>query len=230
MKILNNKSIKIIGDSLLNFLFIKQKLISLNPSDVAISEKNIFFLKNNKIFYKNIYNFKLKSFFKKIVMLSLKRGLKLKFFKYISSAFKFFFYLFLHNNLHMFSKYKNVYNIYYSFFNLTNLFFNVNFLLFWLSSIIEPMFTLKCLSVPKKYRKKLKKKFTFSIFFLKKEKRKNVFLRWMYLNTFVFNDQMFFKKFLKSLLDIFLKNKKSNLYLKKIIIYKKILKKLTSTK
>ena len=52
----------------------------------------------------------------------------------------------------------------------------------------------------------------------------------MYLNTFVFNDQMFFKKFLKSLLDIFLKNKKSNLYLKKIIIYKKILKKLTSTK
>jgi hypothetical protein len=103
-------------------------------------------------------------------------------------------------------------------------------LLFWLSSLIEPMFTLKCLSVPKKYRKKLKKKFTFNIFFLKKEKRKNVFLRWFYLNTFTFNDQNFYKKLLKSLLDIFLKNKKSNLYLKKIIIYKKILKKITNTK
>lgn len=221
---------KITGDSLLNFLFIKQKYIDLNSIKVDITKQNVFFIKNNKISYKNIYNFKLKSFFKKIVMLSLKRGLKLKFFNYISSAFKFFFYLFLHNNSHIFSKYKNVYNIYYSFFNLTNLFFNVNFLLFWLSSIIEPMFTLKCLSVPKKYRKKLKKKFTFSIFFLKKEKRKDVFLRWVYLNTFVFNDLTFYKKLLKSLLDIFLKNKKSNLYLKKIIIYKKILKKLTITK
>jgi hypothetical protein len=129
LKILNNKFF-LSNNNLLNFIFLKNKLNYLNPAKSNISEKSIFILKSNKKIYKNIYNFKLKSFFKKITTLALKRGLKLKFFNYITTSFKFFFYLFLHNNLNMFSKYKNVYNIYYSFFNLTNLFFNINFLLF----------------------------------------------------------------------------------------------------
>jgi hypothetical protein len=166
-KVINNY------DSFLKFLILKQKI------NYYTSENNLFF-KNIILINKNIKRFKAahNNFFKKkIISLALRRGLKLKFFNYIGLSFRFFFYLFTHNNLNFFSKYKNVYNVYYSFFNLTNLFFNLNFLLFWLTNIFEPLFTIKCLSVPKKYRKKLKKKFTFTVFFLKKEKRKNVFLK-----------------------------------------------------
>lgn len=220
MKLILNKVVQR-DYSFTDFLFIKQKLIF--KKTIFLTTDLVIFKKNKT---KKLKTFFEKNFFQKIVSLSLKKGLKLKFFINISAALKYFFYLFTHNNLNFFSKYKNIYNIYYSFFTITNLFFNINFLLYWLTSLLEPLFTLKCLGVPKKYRKKLKKKFIFNIFFLKKEKRSMIFLKWLYLNTFLFNDKKFFMKFFKSLLDIFLKNKKSNLYLKKIIIYKKIFKKL----
>jgi hypothetical protein len=127
--------------------------------------------------YKNIYNFTNDSFFKKTVRLLLRRGLKLKFFNYFTSAFKLFFFLFLHNNVTIFSKNINLYNMYYSFFNTNNTFFNINFLMFWLSTLLEPIFVLKCFSAPKHFRKKSGRQHVFNIFFLKKAKRTNIYLR-----------------------------------------------------
>ena len=227
MKIFKNKFGCFFYYNFINFIYFKNKIFLKNFLKPPIVASNFIIHKNTKNIYQNLLFFKRISYFDKLVSLTFRKGLKLKIYNSISFSFKFFFYLFLQNNINLFSSYKNIYNIYYSFFNLTNIFFNINFLLFWLSSIIEPLFSLKCLSVPKKYRKKLKKKYIFNIFFLKKEKRSSVFLKWLYLNTSVYNDKVLEKKIIKSLIDIFLKNKKSNLYLKKIIINKKIFKKIS---
>ena len=112
--------------------------------------------------------------------------------------------------LYNFYKYKN-YN-------------NYTFILNWIFSFIQPMFYIDCMAVPKKYKKKLKKKYLYKVKYLNKTKRINKALKLInnYSNSlkyFNFSDRIFF-----TYLDLILNYKNSYIFNKKLIIYKKIFK------
>lgn len=195
-----------------NLFFLKKKNFNIN-------------LKKNTIKIENRAGVKKQNCLKKLILISLRNGFFLKFSIFFLKSFNLFFNLFLFNNQNFFSLYKNTYLIYLSFFKSNNFFFNINFILFWISNILEPIFSIKCLDVPKKYRKKLKKKHLFDIFFLNFEKRKKILLKWLVLNKSFFFEKNYVLSFFKSFILVFLKNKKSELYLKKINIYKKAISK-----
>lgn len=86
------------------------------------------------------------------------------------------------------------------------------------------MFYIDCMAVPKKYKKKLKKKYLYKVKYLNKTKRINKALKLInnYSNSlkyFNFSDRIFF-----TYLDLILNYKNSYIFNKKLIIYKKIFK------
>lgn len=86
------------------------------------------------------------------------------------------------------------------------------------------MFGIKCESVAKKFRKKLKKRYLYNIKYVNKIKRTRVLFRWL---SELIHDQKFRKiekKFLYSFLSLLLNYKNSFVYRKKIFLYKWVLK------
>lgn len=190
-------------------------------------EKSLCLINLNKNYYrkyKNIFYVSFNNFFLKLIQLILKGGLKEKFFLKILIVFKYFFFLFLKKFSHFF-KNKNFYIMISSFFKFILNFHDINFVLYWILLIIKPTFFIKCVQIDKKYRKKFKKRFNFKFVYIIQKKRENIALRWLFLNTCNYNGLNFFEKFLKNLLDTFLNGKKSQLFLKKKFILKKVFKK-----
>lgn len=154
------------------------------------------------------------------------RGLKLSIFLKIT---KNFFYIF--NNLinnkdssQVFFKKYVFSNIFMSFVGANINIFNSHFLLDWCVSFLIPIFGLKCESVPKKFRKKLKKKYLYNIKYIPQIKRKRILFRWF---SEVIYEQKYRKvenKIFYSFLSIFLNYKNNYLFKKKIFIYKWVLK------
>lgn len=108
-------------------------------------------------------------------------------------------------------------------FNCNSKFKNINFLLNWLSSWIEPMFFIECSSLQKKYRKKLKKKYIYKIKFLTKKNRLNKVLSFILKYTNTLLNFKFSNRLLFTYMDLIFNYKESNIYIKKIVIYKKML-------
>lgn len=121
------------------------------------------------------------------------------------------------------SNYKYAKEFLYNFYKYSS-YNNFNFLLNWIISWIKPIFFIDCTVVPKKYRKKIKKKYLYKVKYLSSKIRINKSLKWIqnYKNSLrihsIFNRELF------SYLDLLLNYKLSYVYLKKIIIYKKIFK------
>lgn len=150
------------------------------------------------------------------------RGLKISIFLKIT---KNFFYIFnklisSKNNISIFLKKYDFSNIFLSFVDANINIFNVHFLLDWCVSFLVPIFGLKCETVPKKFRKKLKKKYLYNVRYIPILKRKRVLFRCF---SEIVDEQQYrtvSNKIFYSFLSIFLNYKNNYLFKKKIFIYK----------
>lgn len=103
---------------------------------------------------------------------------------------------------------------------LNNVVSIVDWLFFW----YQPIFSVKCSLVPKKYRKKLKKKYIYAVNYVDPLKRKNVSLRWILHFLDSFNNYKFNSRLFLLLSDLIFNFKKSIVYDRKVRMYRKMFK------
>lgn len=96
----------------------------------------------------------------------------------------------------------------------------INWLFFW----YQPIFCVKCSLVPKKYRKKLKKKYVYSVNYIDPFRRKNISLRWMLHFLDTFNNYNFNNRLFLLFSDLIFNFKKSIMYDRKVRMYRKMFK------
>jgi hypothetical protein len=140
------------------------------------------------------------------------------FYEVFSKLYKLFY---SSNNTILIKNYKYFKEFFYNFYIYKN-YNNLNYLNNWLITWNELIFTIECTAVPKKYRKKLKKKYIYKVKYLNKNKRLNKINSWLaqYVNSIKnFNLS---NRLLLGYLDILLNYKNSYLYNKKLLVYKKI--------
>jgi len=161
---------------------------------------NFCFYKYNKlnknIFIKNINkkvkNFKEKSFnrdknltiLKKYYNISVYNGKKESFFNNFNSFTKLFFFIFIKKNNH-FNSYVN-YNNLFKLLDIKKINFDFNVLIKDFIYEYMSIFDIQICKVPKKYKLKLKKKFTFELMYIYNKKRLKYTLK--LLNNFVKNN------------------------------------------
>lgn len=152
------------------------------------TNKNIFIKNLNK----KIKNFKEKSFLrdknitilKKYYNISVYNGKKESFFNKFNSFIKLFFYIFIKNN-NYFDNYIN-YNNLYKLLELKKINFDFNILIKDFIYEYMSIFDIQICKVPKKYKLKFKKKFTFELSYIYNKKRLKYTLK--LLNNFVKNN------------------------------------------
>ena len=135
------------------------------------------------------------------------------------------FYKIMYNNTSVFqlNNYKYYKEFFYNFTRYKN-YKNLNYLLNWIFFLVEPMFHIECSVVPKKYRKKLKKKYLYKIKYLNKNKRINKILNWISRYSNTIKNYSFLNRQMVVYLDLLLNYKNSYIYNKKLLIYKKVFK------
>lgn len=153
-------------------------------------------------------------------------GLKSQIFFKLSRGFFFIFNNIIVDNAYSsdFLKKFSYSSVFLSFLAINFNVYNIHFLLNWCVDFLTPMFGVSCVNVPKKFRKKLKKKYLYNIKYITKHKRERILFKW--ISELVY-DQKFRKienKFLYSFLSVFLNYKNNYIYKKKIFIYKWVLK------
>lgn len=137
-------------------------------------------------------------------------------------TFKYLFLIFKKDNVFMEDLKSQIEILKEGFFkDLNN--FNINFIIMWLSTLLNPIFDVVCYEVPKKYKKKLKKNYFFKLKYNYFNTRKRVSYKWIYKYSNDFNDRSFSKRLLKSIFFTFVGGKNSYLYNKKIHIYTKFI-------
>lgn len=153
--------------------------------------KNIFIKNINK----KIKNFKEKSFnrdknlalLKKYYNISVYNGKKESFFNNFNSFIKLFFFIFIKEN-NYFSSYPNYDNL-FKLLDLKKNNFDFDFLIKDFIYEYVSIFDIQICKVPKKYKLKLKKKFTFELSYIYNKKRLKYTLK--LLNNFVKNNNNF---------------------------------------
>lgn len=101
---------------------------------------------------------------------------------------------------------------------------NITAIIDWLFFWYQPIFCVKCSLVPKKYRKKLKKKYVYAVNYIDPLKRKNISLRWMLHFLDSFNNYNFKNRLFLLLGDLIFNFKKSVMYDRKVRMYRKMFK------
>jgi hypothetical protein len=150
--------------------------------------KNVFIKNINK----KIKNFKEKSFnrdknvsiLKKYYNISVYNGKKESFFNNFNSFIKLFFFIFIKKN-NYFNSYVN-YNNLFKLLELKKINFDFNVLIKDFIYEYTSIFDIQICKVPKKYKLKLKKKFTFELLYIYNKKRLKYTLK--LLNNFVKNN------------------------------------------
>jgi len=189
--------------------------------------KNVFIRNINK----KIKNFKDKSFnrdknvsiLKKYYNISVYNGKKESFFNNFNSFTKLFFFIFIKKN-NYFNNYAN-YNNLYKLLELKKVNFDFNTLIKDFIFEYTSIFDIQICKVPKKYKLKFKKKFTFELSYIYNKKRLKYTLK--LLNNFVKNNNNLNLKinFFWTFVEILLDPKNSFLWKRKINIYNKAMKK-----
>lgn len=100
---------------------------------------------------------------------------------------------------------------------------NISYILQWVLQWMQPMFSIDCAVVPKKYRKRLKKKYMYKIKYLTSSQRQVKALRWIVNHTGTLQNYELQSRLLVTLLDLLFNYKNSYVYLKKVLVYKKVL-------
>lgn len=188
------------SENKINFYFLFSNLKNSNNTNFKLTGKiNItnYLIKQGKYEQNLIANYKSLELFFKLLILQNSEFLNQQ-------------YTYSKEFIHNFCNFKN--------------FKNSKFLLNWIFSWTQPIFFLDCSVVPKKYKKKLKKKYLYKIKYLNKNVRLKKGLKWItnYSNTLNYYSNT--NRMLFTYLDLALNYKNSYIYQKKINIYKKIFK------
>lgn len=125
------------------------------------------------------------------------------------------------------SDYNAQYNNYYMFylFSRTNyLFFNLNFILNFVSSLIEPCLQIKVVTLPKFLQKKYKRKFDVAVKHVNPTVRSRYVYKRIILNSSFINERQLYKRLYMCLTTIYLSPGDNLVFLEKINFYKHALK------
>lgn len=182
--------------------------------------KQIIVVSSNKNFKKYLNSDIVNKLFRSF----MKSGKKLKIYNIVLFSF---FKIYSLLNLNMFYEITKNYLYFKEFlFNkeLNKNFNNASVILNWLFFWYQPMFFVKCVLVPKKYRKKLKKRYIYSADYLEPYKRKNVALKWMLFFLSTFNNYKAKNRLFLLFSDLIFNFKNSIVYTRKIKMYKKVFK------
>lgn len=101
---------------------------------------------------------------------------------------------------------------------------NFLFILDWTVLLSKPTFSIECSRVPKKYKKKLKKKYIYSTRYLPHNLRMKNSINYIKFEIRSSPYQTLLNRTLNVYLDMILNYKMSSIYKKKILVYKKIFK------
>lgn len=152
------------------------------------------------------------------------KGKKLTSYIRLYRAFSNIYILLNEPELHFFAK-EYIYFKEFLFNNsLNNASNNVYTVISWIFFWFKPMFQIKCVSIPKKYKKKLKRKYAFVPGYIAPAKRESTTLKWMSYYVHEFDDGGIEGKLRLLFQDLFFNFKDSVLYMRKIKTYKKIFK------
>lgn len=191
----------------------KKAFILKNKNNSLKKVKKISYYKNNII--------KLMSFFNK-------KGCLLDKLVYILEVYSILYSIFLNfkpYDILIHDSYIYILEFLYNLLNIRSL-LNIRHLLNWITVWNNPLFDIGVSKVPKKFKKKLKKKYTYKIVYIKRNNQNRRALRWLFLNNFNYeNIQKLKRQLLLNIFDLTLNYKKSLLYKQKILIYKKMFKK-----
>lgn len=189
--------------------------------------KNIFIKNSNKkkIFFKDKSNIRDKNIviLKKFYNISVYNGKKESFFINFNNFLKIFFDIFIKKNKY-FEKYINYINL-FKLLDIKKINFNFNVLIKDFIYEYNSIFDIKICKVPKKYKLKLKKKFTFELSYIYNKKRLKYTLK--LINNFIKNFKGLNLKndFFWTFIELLLNPKNSFLWKRKINIYNKAMKK-----
>jgi len=200
------------------------KRVNVNHSNIytllySIKKKGLNYYQYDKIIDK---------YFNKLIKFFFKNGFLGKQTQTLLSTFSQIFLFFLNKFNKDFKGYgyNNYLNVreFYFLLNNTKQFNNLTNIIQWIVSLNYTQFDIHIQKIPKKYKKKNKKKYTYKIKYLGKGKQIGNVLRWICLTNYNFNTYGFKKRLFLNILDLLLNFKKSNLFSKKIIVYKNFLK------
>lgn len=196
----------------------------LNPfKDKNILQCKRFFKRRRKNKVSSYFRISSLNFKQNFINITIKRGLKLKYANITSKAFQIFFFFFKRNDplFHGFSHFFK----WASFSTKYTYFFSINFLLKIISEFLAPRFTVQCEKLSKRLKKKTKLKYKFRLKYVQFHNDFKKALKWIYFYSKFFNKATLSGRLFYAILFTFFEEKKSFLYLKKIKIYKKMLKK-----
>ena len=228
--------------------FTKQKCLNMYKKNLItfeITEKNLFSVstsyykfnsKNNskKIFFLNLYNKNKinKNYLTKFINIISKKGLTLKYSIIVSKILNNFYYLI--NNYLKFNNINSDNNLEYWYDFLNQRFKNIvyksgNFLDFFIPhyffstnlSVLEPKYSVL---IEKKKKKKKTKEYIFKIKKIDKNKRSNIILKWIYLDSFDVNQKKLINRLHIVLFDSIFLNEFSNIKFFKTQLYSFIFK------
>jgi len=103
-------------------------------------------------------------------------------------------------------------------------FYNFQTILIFFNSLLEPFFYMRVKKVEKKYRKKLKKKFTIQPIYVKPNKRNSFVLRSLVNYTNLFSAYSFSERLFLAIFKSLTEQKYSFLYRRKLFMYSKLFK------
>jgi hypothetical protein len=186
-------------------------------------------IKKKITFYDNFYisskRKKNQTLIEKFITYLMRRGLKIKFTKIFNDSLRDFykFFFFFNNQMSNDNKY---YKPFLEIIIIFDNFFRFNDVLVFLVNLLQPFFGYKIEKVGKKYRKKLKKKFTGKIIHIKPKKRTSLVFKALLSYIHLFSLYKLSNRVSQSLFKTVIEQKNSYLYNRKIKTYAKIFKKL----
>jgi hypothetical protein len=149
--------------------------------------------------------------------------LKIKYVNILSKAISrvYFMFFFFNSSLSIENKYyKDMFLVIPNFLN----FYNFKTILFFFNNVLEPFFYIRVKKVEKKYRKKLKKKFTIQPIYVKPIKRSSFVLRSLINYTNLFSSYSLSERVFLALFKSLTEQKQSFLYRRKLYMYTKLFK------
>lgn len=153
----------------------------------------------------------------------IKKGLKIRYVSTLNKSITrlYFMFFFFNKTLGLDNKYyRDMFLIVPNFLN----FYNFQTILFFFNSLLEPFFYMRVKKVEKKYRKKLKKKFTIQPIYVKPKKRSSFVLRSIVNYTNLFSSYSFSERLFLAVFKSFTEQKNSFLYKRKLFMYSKLFK------
>lgn len=153
----------------------------------------------------------------------VKKGLKIRYMRVLSESITklYFLFFFFNKTLANESKYyRDMFLIVPNFLN----FYNFQTILLFFNSMLEPFFYMRVKKVEKKYRKKLKKKFTIQPIYVKPNKRNSFVLRSIINYTNLFSSYALSERLFLAIFKSLTEQKYSFLYRRKLFMYSKLFK------